>query len=569
MKTLLFSFNARYNHANPAIRHLKEAAKDHDVEIMEGGLKDKDFEVLSRLLESGAEAFGFSTYIWNIEKTRKAASLLRKARPEALIFFGGPEAGSDPEEELSLSPQADFIVSGEGERVFPRVLHAFEEALEKGEDPLSYLKDQKLAGVNFRGEPFTQADPVPPSEIPSIRPESVEDLENRIVYVEGQRGCPYRCAYCLSGSGRALRLREPRDVVEEALALSKAGAKLIKFVDRTFNADRHFAKEVLRGIEAGENGKSRYHFEISADILDEELIEIFESARKGLFQLEAGLQSTDEEVLRNVTRSHDTEKILENAARIQAAGNTPVHLDLIVGLPGGTVGTFRRSFDQAVRAFPDMLQIGFLKVLRRTPLREAHGLVYDDAPPYEIVRTSTMSAKEISSLRAFEHVFDALYNSGRYRVLMKQITGEPAPHRFFEGFLESLKNPYEKRSPRREAEAVFDYLKKINAGEELYQAFALDLLQNGAGMPEGIEESLPAGFFFPKEELPDLFSDSRVRAFIESSFKGVKMRSGKYLMRDVAAVRIRKCGGDRQIVLAFREKLCAYPGEDPDCVRKT
>lgn len=574
MKTLLIGVNARYSHANPAIRLLHQVCGELDTEIYEAGLKDRPFDVLADLIDREAQVYAFSTYIWNIEIIRHLAQLLRKARPDAIILYGGPEAGADPEEEFRMSPQTDLILSGEAEEVFPVLLRTIEANLEKGrEGVLQALREHPIQGVNLPGGPVTMAAPVDVNKLPATDPNLIKDLSHRIVYVEGQRGCPYSCAYCMSGQRGTLRLKRPEAILEEVLALSRAGAKLIKFVDRTFNANATFAREVLEGImeaDREERLDTRFHFEISADILTEELMEIFTMARPGLFQIEAGMQSTDEEVLARVSRTQNVEKILSHTRRIREAGRTHMHLDLILGLPAGNLDTFIRSFNECMQVYPEMLQLGFLKVLRGSPLRdraEAEGLIYDDRAPYEVVRTPGFSVAELNYLRRFETLFDHYYNSGRYTWAVRSCleSGAETPYDFFFGLYEDLDRKGligVKKNPKEEARLFTAYmLERVRAlpteqSAQVLEALAADLIIAGFTPDETLLSKISDDFTLSDPEILKILSDEDVRGRIQTEFPQVRLRSAKYLMRDVRLFRAELAPGEgRKLFITAMGKI--------------
>lgn len=555
MKTLLIGVNARYSHANPAIRLLHQVCDGMETEIYEAGLKDRPFDVLADLIDRDAQVYAFSTYIWNIEIIRHLAELLRKARPDAVILYGGPEAGADPEEEFKLSPQTDLIVSGEAEEIFPELLRRIEVNLKDGREAVvKSLRENPIQGVNLPGGPVTMAKPVDVNRLPATSAELIEDLPHRIVYVEGQRGCPYSCAYCMSGQRGTLRLKEPKVIVEEVLALSRAGAKLIKFVDRTFNANAAFARQVLEGIMAAdreEKLETRFHFEISADILTEELMDIFIKARPGLFQIEAGMQSTDGEVLARVSRTQNVDRILSNTRRIREAGRTHMHLDLILGLPAGNLETFIRSFNACMQVYPEMLQLGFLKVLRGSPLRdraEAEGLIYDDRAPYEVICTPGFTAAELSFLRRFETLFDHYYNSGRFTYAVRSFleAGTETAYDFFYGLYEDLDRKDligVKKNPKEEARLFTQYLiGKVSdlpeaQARQILTTLAADLTIAGFTPEESLIKEISEDFSLEDSEILEILQKDNVRELISREFPQIRLRSPKYLMRDVRLFR--------------------------------
>lgn len=563
MKTTLTALNARYNHVNPAVRSLRSSVPDRDIEIVEAGIQDRPFDILGKLLRTEADYFGFSVYIWNIELVRRLTGLLRSARPGAVIFWGGPEAGGDPQGEFELCEDVDFIVRGEGEEIFPKIL----TALDAG--GLEVLGGAEIAGVNFPGESLTTAYPADVNLLPAADPGMIENIENRIVYVEGQRGCPYSCSYCMSSETGRLRLKRADRVLAELAALSDAGAKLIKFVDRTFNAKADFAEEILTGLirryEAGNTG-TRYHFEISADILSDSLLRLLCEAPEGLFQVEAGVQSTDPDVLKQVSRKQNTNKVLRSASKIIESGASHVHLDLIAGLPGETLEIFTRSFNETCRLKPDMLQLGFLKLLKGTALRNAaqrYNIRYDRCAPYEVVSNADLSAEDLTKLRIFEGVFERFYNSGRWRRLNSFILDPERtfpPFEYYKQlvcFLSSDGAADRALSPKKEAQLLTEFIESFFVSDERTVAAELaaaDLIERRENLPDRLVTLLPGSFFPDDGEIMSLLGLDAFREFASTAFPELRLRSPKYLKRDLCLFRL----SDRAR-LAAENSRCPLP----------
>lgn len=551
MKTVLVALNARYNHINPAVRSLMASAPEHQVEILEAGIQDRPFDLFGKIIRSGAEAVGFSVYIWNIDLVRRLTAMLRQGYPELIVFWGGPEAGGDPACEFQSCPETDFIVRGEAESVFPEILNYLEQG------GIAELKAARIQGVNFPGQAVTTTIPVDVSTLPMLDPATIENLSDRIVYIEGQRGCPYSCSYCMSSETGHLRVKQPEAVLAQTRLLAGAGATLIKFTDRTFNARSAFSETVVRGLidewQAGSRN-TRYHFELSADILTDRLIDMLCTAPAGLFQIEAGVQSTDAGVLNNVSRKQKTEKVLQNAAAIAQSGHTHIHLDLIAGLPGETYEKFICSFNETCTLFPDMLQLGFLKLLKGTKLRSAaeqYGICFDRYPPYEIIANDAISAGELTQLRLFEGVFDRFYNSGRYPHYTRFVLGEESQYTPFEyyrelmDFLERKGMEGKALSPGLQASLLSEFLVEhspsalIGDRDTAAQLLAADLLQSKTAIPDILKNILPDSFIPEKNRAFIAWLDlEEVRSLIAEHFPDLKMRSGKYLVRDLCFFRL-------------------------------
>ncbi len=401
----LFALNSSYTHTNLAVRCIRKSlmAVGFDCDIIEFSLKDKRRRVLETLVQADADIYGFSAYIWNISELYGFASDLKKLRPKSVIVFGGPEVSFDSEEILAARPYIDCIIKGEGERAFCELAKMWE-----GGSVIPPVID----GGIFEDFP-TQGSVYEQGELQS---------GSRLVYYESSRGCPFRCAYCLSALSGSVRAKDADTVLSELLEFEDVGnIKVVKFVDRTFNFDRERAKEIWRGM-LSEKYTKNYHFEICAELLDEESFEILSRFPKGKIQLEIGVQSINPDVLRRVCRPSDTDRLIGNIERLYKMGNMHIHADLIAGLPGETFDSFSHAFD-ALYNKCHMLQLGFLKLLRGSKLRreaEDFGCVYSEAPPYAVLSTDTLSFADIARLHDIDELSER-YGGGGFSRGMKLI----------------------------------------------------------------------------------------------------------------------------------------------------
>ncbi len=388
---LLVALNSSYTHTNLAVRCIKKSLTEagYACEIAEFNLKDKRRRVLEALACADADIYGFSAYIWNVRELFAFAADLKKLRPRATIVFGGPEVSFDTDERLLAHPYIDCIITGEGERAFCTLAELVSEgkSIHRVIDGGIYEEFPRQGMVYTTGE-----------------------LQNgsRVVYYESSRGCPYRCAYCLSALSGKVRAKSAEVTLSELLEFEAIdNIKVIKFVDRTFNFDRERAKSIWRGL-LSERYTKNYHFEICADLLDEESFHLLSRFPKGKVQLEIGVQSTNPHTLRRVMRRPETDSLLQAIERLYRMGNMHIHADLIAGLPLEDMESFARSYD-ALYGKCDMLQLGFLKLLRGSALRreaDSFGCVYSDAPSYEVLATDKLSYDELSLLHDIDDVAD-------------------------------------------------------------------------------------------------------------------------------------------------------------------
>ncbi len=413
-KVLLSAINAKYIHSNLAVRYLKEYCRNkiEEVNISEFSINDNIGSILKKLYRSGADIFGFSCYIWNISLVIDLCSSLKKAKPDAVIILGGPEVSYDPTGILIENPSVDYIVAGEGELTFLELL----EHILYGKGSLS-----NISGIGFRnndGVVVTTPRPLLPSldQLP-FPYGSLEGFENKIVYYETSRGCPFNCQYCLSSTIHGVRYLSMDRLREDIKAFTDAGLRQVKLVDRTFNCDINRSIEIMQLI-IDLNPATNFHFEIAADLINERFLDTVKKAPRGMFQFEIGVQSTNPKTLSEIKRVMDFEKVKENVEKLMSFGNSHIHLDLIAGLPYEDLKSFEKSFDDVYALHSDMLQLGFLKLLKGSGIRnraEDYGMEHHDFPPYEVIKTDWLSFNDLLVLKDIEHVLEQYHNSGRFK----------------------------------------------------------------------------------------------------------------------------------------------------------
>ena len=427
MKVIISTLNSKYIHSSLAPWCLFTACREycketHDIKVIEGTVNEKIKAVLDRILTEKPDAVAFSVYIWNKGKTLDICREIKKSNPDTAIILGGPEVAYNQREVLEKHSFADYVLSGESEIILPRLLDYISSGLLPEDiNGVSYRKDDKLVVKNEAiGESFDY--PSPYCE------EYFDALGGRLTYIETSRGCPFNCAYCLSGRCGKVRFKSLEQTKRELLLLANSGTKTVKFVDRTFNCNNVRAVEILRFINDN-YGKSIprgvcFHFEISADILKEDFISEVARAEKGAFQFEAGIQSMNADTLSAIGRKCDMDKLCENIKRLVALRNCHIHTDLIAGLPFETFESFIDGFNKSYTLGADMLQLGFLKFLHGSPLREnaaAFPCKFSPEPPYEIISTPTMTQADLDTLRTAEKEVDRLHNSGRFTRTLEYI----------------------------------------------------------------------------------------------------------------------------------------------------
>ena len=419
MQVLLTAINSKYIHTGLGIRYVGEYAKEngHKVDLLEETINSPILAVLEKIMEHKADVFGFSVHIWNKPFVFKLISMLHKLRPEAKIVVGGPEVAFDAERIFTELPVIDYIIQGEGELVFTALLNSLEN---NGAVPqhIAYVKNGK---VELNGG-ITVVEDL--SILPFPYPDLVKiNNEHKIVYYECTRGCPFNCAYCLSGISRQVRKRPLELVLRDLDRFIAAGVSLVKFVDRTYNLDEKYFLPMLQHLAAADTDAT-FHLEIKADILTDKVLDFLATVPKGRFQMEIGIQSTHQETLKAINRQDNWERLASNVRRLLSFGNMHIHVDLIAGLPYENLPTFAKSFNDVYGLEADMLQLGFLKVLPGTQMRketEKHGLLYMDEPPYEILATKYMPYADMQFLKRLENVLDQTGNSGSFKHILKML----------------------------------------------------------------------------------------------------------------------------------------------------
>ena len=463
MKILLAASNAKYIHSNLAVYDLRAFASEYKEHILLGEYtinQTKD-EILKEIYRSGAEVVCFSCYIWNISFVRELIFDLKKILPGTAFWVGGPEVSFDAENFLKEMPQVTGVMVGEGEETFLELARYYIE--KKGT-----LAD--IRGIAFRenGEIFHNGwrEVMDLSRVPFAY-EQTEDFANRIIYYESSRGCPFSCSYCLSSIDKKLRFRNLELVKKELQFFLDKKVPQVKFVDRTFNCKHDHAMEIWKYILEHDNGVTNFHFEISADLLREEELELMSRMRPGLIQLEIGVQSTNPDTIRAIHRNMDLKKLEASVARVKSFGNIHQHLDLIAGLPCEDYESFRRSFEQVYRMKPDQLQLGFLKVLKGSSMyheAQKYEILYKEKEPYEVLSTAWLSYEDILKLKMVESMVEVYYNSGQFRKTLSWI--ETFYQEMF-SFYESLGAYYEEKgyeeishSRLRRYEILLEFLKE-------------------------------------------------------------------------------------------------------------
>ena len=418
MKILLTTLNSKYVHSNLALKYLYSVAVGSglDIALKEFTINNEMGYIYGEILRGGYDLVCFSTYIWNVEKICQLGRQLKQANPSIRIMLGGPEASYEAASFMEENPWSDYILRGEGELGF----FQFCKELVLGGSVLSGLNPEKVCGLTYRKDKEvreTADGPVLAMEKLPFPYEILEMETDKVVYYESARGCPYRCSYCLSSLEKTIRALPLERTFKELDFFLAEKVKQVKFIDRTFNYDRNRAREIWKYLIEQDNGVTNFHFEICAELLDEETFSLLGMARDGLFQFEIGIQTTNEKTLTAIQRSSNIPKLLSNVEQLIALGNSHIHVDLIAGLPFEGYTSCGHSFNAVYALGADNLQLGFLKLLKGTKARskaESYGYVYRSEAPYEVIANDFISAGELVRLKMIEHVLDLYANKGGF-----------------------------------------------------------------------------------------------------------------------------------------------------------
>ena len=434
-KIVLASLSAKFIHSSLALRYLTKFNHNdekHHIKTMEFTINQRLDFMADELFRQNPDVILFSCYIWNVDMLKALCPLLKKIMPRCIIGFGGPEVSYESETFLRDNPSVDFIMRGEGELVFSELLNYLDFGV-----PAS-LYDIK--SMTFRdGNDIVstaQQEPLDLALLPFPYAEDFSDVENQIIYYESSRGCPYSCGYCLSSIEKGVRF-VPLDNVYPALQkFLDHKVRQVKFIDRTFNCKKSHAMGIWRYLAEHDNGITNFHFEITADLLDQETIEFLQTVRKGLFQFEIGVQSTNPKTIEAINRNVSFEKLSGIVRQVKAGGNIHQHLDLIAGLPHEDYDSFGRSFNDVYALQPEQLQLGFLKVLKGSMIynrQQEFGIVYQDIAPYEVLTTHMLPYEDTLKLKAIEEMVETYYNSGKFLHTLEYLVPlYDSPFAFFE-----------------------------------------------------------------------------------------------------------------------------------------
>jgi radical SAM superfamily enzyme YgiQ (UPF0313 family) len=457
MKLTLVALNASYTHTSLACAYLISYCQDPRWSItkLEFTINDHYDSILSRLYAAESDVYGFSCYIWNIDLVIRLCEDLKMIRPDCFIVLGGPEVSYDAEEMLTKQPHINAIVCGEGEETMYELL----QTLAKGQAP------SEIPGLVIRyNDELIVGPPRTPIKNLDVIPSPVSYMHNtqgRLVYYETSRGCPFSCSYCLSAREPGVRFFSLERVKSDLEVLIKSGAKVIKFVDRSFNCHERRARQIMEFILEHDT-PTQCHFEINAELLSDEMLDFLAGVPKGLFNFEIGVQSTYSPTLKAIRRKTDWPHLRNRIKCLQEMGNFHLHVDLIAGLPHESYYQFAHSFNEVFYLQPDVIQLGFLKMLKGSPLcdQAAHyQYIFQNHSPYEVLSNNVISFAELDRLHMIEEMLVRFYNSRHFKATIEHLTQKTYQGDAFQCFADLAKswreNNYHLRQHSKEAEYRF------------------------------------------------------------------------------------------------------------------
>ena len=496
MKIVLSTLNAKFIHSSLALRYLRSYAQEAfpGIELVEYTINDVTLNIVADIYKRQPDLVAFSCYIWNIRETLDVIRTLKKICPDVPVILGGPEVTYDADEWMKKHPEIDVIAIGEGEQTFLALLQIYQEAKNSGQPPR--LRD--VAGIAYRDDEYVRFS-MPRAQIeemdtiPSPFVDHLDELNNRVVYFEASRGCPFKCQYCLSSIEDGVRYFSLERVKEDLLRLIQHGIKTIKFVDRTFNINKKYALEIFQFLIDNHNG-TVFQFEITADILRADVLDFLtENAPPGIFRFEIGVQSTNDETNRLVQRIQRFDRLSRTVTQIKESKKIDQHLDLIAGLPEEDYHSFRKTFNDVFALRPEELQLGFLKMLRGTGVRARaaqHGYVFMDEAPYEILGNNVLSFADMQKIKRVEDVLEKYWNAHRMDLTLEWLLANQFETAF--DFFQTFGDYWEKQGWSRighQLEDLFTRLQsfleqqKVEGLEHVLSLMKFDYLRNQKHRP--------------------------------------------------------------------------------------
>ncbi len=465
---VLATLNAKFIHSAFGLRYLHANLGDlrDRSTIIEFTIHQRPLDIVETLLSQSPKIVGLGVYIWNVVETTRVISLLKKIAPEVVVIIGGPEVSYELDDQRIVH-LTDHVICGEGESQLARLC----SDILSGSVPPQKIFPSIPVDIETLESPYSFY--------------SDEDIENRIIYVEASRGCPFRCEFCLSALAKSVRQFELDSFLEKMDDLGKRGVRHFKFVDRTFNLKLDITLKILAFFRERVDQGYVAHFELVPDRLPEELREVIADFPPATLQFEVGIQTFNPAISKLISRRQNYEKLEDNFAFLRDHTHVHVHADLIAGLPGEDLVSFAKGFNRLVELRPQEIQLGILKRLRGTPIirhTETYEMVFSEYPPYEVLSTKDVPFPEMQIMKRFARFWDLIGNSGNFIGALKYILSDDPFDSFmvFSAWLFEQTGTTYKISLARLVGFVLDYLILQGFdGHEVAQVLAEDFRRPG------------------------------------------------------------------------------------------
>lgn len=428
MKLLLIAINSKYIHTNISIRYLEkyiksEIEKNNDgieVDTLELSINNSYDYILKKIYKAQADIICFSTYIWNIELINEISIDIKKLLNESIIIYGGPEASFESEDLMKSNENIDIIIKNEGEQALLEVItNIYNNDFDIIEKALYRVKGDIIKGdKKIKDKSF--------NDVYNFPYDDIELQDNRIFYFESSRGCPYNCSYCLSSTIKGIDYLDLDKVNNAIKKFLDNNVKQVKFIDRTFNSNEKRAIEIIEYIKKHHNNITNFHFEISPNLVTDKFLNLLKTLPVGMIQFEIGIQSTNDKTLKEINRNMKIDDFKENIKRIIELKNIHTHLDLIAGLPYEGFNSLKTSFNDVLKLRPDKLQLGFLKLLKGSYLKEKYksSYIFKQSPPYEVLENDWLDFNDIINLKDIETILDFYFNDKLFDYSIEYILSE-------------------------------------------------------------------------------------------------------------------------------------------------
>lgn len=361
--------------------------------VFEHILSDNPEYEAKSAFERHPEVVLLSSYIWNAEWMKIFAQTLRKLDPSIVIGVGGPQTSAYLKE---FPDYIDYAVTGEGETAQVEALKSI------------------FAGNPVKGIIPGQPEDLSKLESPFLTGNCNSSLEKTdSILWEMSRGCPFMCAFCFESRGNRIVRNYPIERIEAELQyIISREIHNVFVLDPTFNLNQERAKKILRLLIENAPQDIHFTFEIRAELLDQELAELFAQLN---CSLQIGLQSSNPEVLKEINRTFDKKQFEQKVKLLNKTG-AAFGLDIIIGLPADTFSSFRETVNFAVSLQPSNIDCFVLSLLPGTELAEkasSLGLVCGNDIEKTLISSPSFSESDVQAAKEIKDTLGLFYTKGQ------------------------------------------------------------------------------------------------------------------------------------------------------------